>query len=138
MDSFLGVTGAGPTWSGSFGGQKWWAVACFGPQPPGFFWPRIDLEYKSQPVLAMLYVGEGEMGSWMEINWRQDGGIRTLRQTITLGAKPNATPFPFQDTFFGYAETMRDSAVGIKLGRPTKAETDAVRTWGSQYLKVQQ
>lgn len=139
IDSFLGSSGAGPTLGGTITGENW-GVACFGPLPeaeggPGFFWEGIDKALIPQTVLVILYVGSGIDGSWLEVNWRENGRIQTLREPVTLGSRPDAAPFPYKEAFFGYVETMRDSAIGIKVGaEPTTAETDNLRNWAARYI----
>lgn len=133
MDSHRGDTGAGPTVGGTLPGKKW-GVACFGPQPPSFFWPAIEHPYRAETTLVVVFVGSGIDGSWMEVNWREGDEIRTRRDTITLGAKPDGAPLPFEETFFGWAETMRNSAMGIKLGAPAEAEIDAIRNWSAPFI----
>ena len=133
IDSHRGVTGAGPTVGGTLYGDNW-GVACFGPQPPGFFWPGIERAYQAETALVVVFVGSGIDGSWMEVSWREGDEIKTRRDTITLGAQPDGAPLPFEETFFGWAETMRNSAMGIKLGTPLEAEIDALRTWSSPFI----
>lgn len=133
MDSHRGVTGAGPTVGGTLSGEKW-GVACFGPQPPGFFWPDIERLYRAETTLVVVFVGSGIDGSWMEVNWREGDEIRTRRDTITLGARPDGAPLPFEETFFGWAETMRNSAMGIKLGQPAEADIEAIRNWSAPFI----
>jgi len=144
VDSFRGVDGAGPTWGGSMLVTHY-GVACFGPNDetgvyPYFHWAQMNkpLSDGPQSMIAMLYVGVGIKASFMELNWREAGEVRTLRQYFTLGSKPNNIPYPFEELFIGYAENMHTSALGIKLGTPTEEELTAVREWGVRYLPANQ
>ena len=126
VDSTRGELGTCPTIDGGLSNR--WSIATFGPQP--FPWPSINHQVSpDETVLMIAEVASGTNASFLEINWRDASGtLQTLRQHVTVN------PYTCKELYFGIVHEEYVSAAAVKLGVPSKAETDAVRNWAAPYI----